>query len=259
LLIRKVKGAILWGLILTSIFALATGVVKWQGFVSPPPSISPTFLKLSFKGLFTFDVIPVIIVFFIMDFFDTIGTLIGVSSRAGLLKDNKLPRASRALMADAVGTVGGALLGTSTVTSFIESASGVEEGSRTGLSAVTAGFLFLLAIFFAPFIRMVGGGYQFSAQNEIFLYPVTAPVLIIVSVLMMKEVVKIKWDDYSESIPGILTLVGIPLTYSIADGLAFGFISYTVLKLISGRWRDLNFIMILITLVFLVRFILIKM
>lgn len=258
LLVKKVKGAMLWGIILTALIGLIFGIIRWQGLVAAPPSISPTFLKLSFKGLFTFEVLPIVIVFFIMDFFDTIGTLVGVSSRAGLLKDNKLPRASRALMADAVGTVSGALLGTSTVTSYIESAAGVEEGSRTGLSAITAGILFLLAIFFSPFIAMVGGGYAYSQEFGLYLYPITAPVLLIVAALMMRESVKVKWDDFSESIPGILTFIGIPLTYSIADGLAFGFISYTIIKIFSGKLKDLNFILVLVTLIFLVRFVLIK-
>ncbi len=259
LLVKKVKGAMLWGIVVTAVIGLIFGIVKWQGLVAAPPSLSPTFLKLSFKGLFTFEMLPIVIVFFIMDFFDTIGTLVGVSSRAGLLKDNKLPRASRALMADAVGTVSGALLGTSTVTSFIESAAGVEEGSRTGLSAVTAGLLFLLAIFFSPFIAMVGGGYAYSPEFGLYLYPITAPVLIIVAALMMREIVKVKWDDFSESIPGILTFIGIPLTYSIADGLAFGFISYTFIKILSGKFKDLNLILVLVTLIFLVRFVLIKL
>ncbi len=259
LMIKRIKGAILWGLLLTAGVAMAFGIIRWQGFVSSPPSIEPTLLKLSFKGLFTLELIPIIIVFFIMDFFDTIGTLIGVSSRAGLMKDNKLPRASRALMADAVGTVAGALLGTSTVTSYIESAAGVEEGSRTGLSAVVTGLLFLSAIFFSPIIAMVGGGYAYSLENGLFLYPVTAPVLIIVATLMMKEIVKIQWDEFSDSIPAMLTFIGIPLTYSIADGLALGFISFTFIKILSGKLKDLNFIILFITLVFLIRFFVIKL
>ena len=259
LLVKRIKGAILWGLLLTAGVGLIFGVIQWKGFVSSPPSLEPTFLKLSFKNLFTLELLPIIIVFFIMDFFDTIGTLIGVSSRAGLMKDNKLPRASRALMADAVGTVAGAMLGTSTVTSYIESAAGVEEGSRTGLSAVVTGFLFLLAIFFSPIIAMVGGGYAYSLENGIFLYPVTAPVLIIVAAFMMKEIVKIDWDDFSNSVPAMLTFIGIPLTYSIADGLALGFISYTFIKILSGKLKDLNFIMVFITLIFLIRFFVIKL
>ncbi len=258
LLVRRVKGAILWGILATTLVGILMGVVQWKGLVAAPPSIAPTFLKLSFKGLFTFQVIPVVIVFFIMDFFDTIGTLIGVSSRAGLLENNQLPRASRALMADAVGTVAGAALGTSTVSSYIESASGVEEGSRTGLSAVVAGLLFLLAIFFSPLVAMVGGGVAFSAADGLFLYPVTAPVLIVVAVLMLREMVHVKWDDHSEAIPAALTLVGMPLTYSIADGLALGFVSYTAIKLLAGRWRDLNWIMVLVTIVFVLRFVLIR-
>ncbi len=259
LLVRRIKGAILWGLLLTAGVGLLFGVIRWQGFVSSPPSLEPTFLKLSFKNLFTLELLPIIIVFFIMDFFDTIGTLIGVSSRAGILKDNKLPRASRALMADAVGTVAGAMLGTSTVTSYIESAAGVEEGSRTGLSAVVTGLLFLLAIFFSPLIAMIGGGYAYSLENGLFLYPITAPVLIIVAAFMMKEIVKIDWDDFSNSIPAMLTFIGIPLTYSIADGLALGFISYTFIKIFSCKLKDLNFIMVFITLIFLIRFFVIKL
>lgn len=258
LLVRRVKGAILWGILATTLVGLLMGVVEWRGLVAAPPAMSPTFMQLSLKGLFTFKVIPVVIVFFIMDFFDTIGTLIGVSSRAGLLRDNQLPRASRALMADAVGTVAGAVMGTSTVSSYIESAAGVEEGSRTGLSAVVAGSLFVLAIFFSPLVAMVGGGFALSATDGLFLYPVTAPVLIVVSVLMLREMVKVKWDDHSEAIPAALTLVGIPLTYSIADGLALGFIAYTAIKLLSGRWRDLNLILVLITMVFVLRFVLIR-
>lgn len=259
LLVKRVKGAILWGILATAGVGLAFGVIHWQGFVSSPPSLEPTFLKLSFKNLFTLELLPIIIVFFIMDFFDTIGTLIGVSARAGIMKDNKLPRASRALMADAVGTVAGAMLGTSTVTSYIESAAGVEEGSRTGLSAVVTGLLFLLAIFFSPIIAMVGGGYAYSLENGLFLYPITAPVLIIVAAFMMKEIVNIDWDDFSNAIPAMLTCIGIPLTYSIADGLALGFISYTFIKILSGKFKDLNFIMVFITLIFLIRFFVIKL
>jgi AGZA family xanthine/uracil permease-like MFS transporter len=158
-----------------------------------------------------------------------------------------------------VGTVGGALLGTSTVTSYIESTAGVEEGSRTGLASVVTGFLFLLAIFFSPLVRMIGGGYAYSLEDQIFLYPVTAPVLIVVAALMLKEVIKIEWDDFSESIPAFLTVIGMPLTGSIADGLAFGFISYTIIKLVTGKFKDLNIILVIITIIFLVRFILIKM
>jgi len=259
LLVKKIKGSMLWGILLTALVGMMFGVVKWQGVVSAPPSIKPTFLQLSFENVFTLDMLPIILVFFIMDFFDTIGTLIGVSSRAGLLKNNKLPRASRALMADALGTVSGALLGTSTVTSYIESTAGVEEGSRTGLASVVTGFLFLLAVFFSPLVRMIGGGYAYSLENKIFLYPITAPVLIVVAALMLKEVTKIQWDDYSESIPAFLTVIGMPLTGSIADGLAFGFISFTIIKFITGKWRDINVILIVITILFLVRFIFLKL
>ncbi len=258
LLARRVKGAILWGILATTGIGLLMGVVQWKGVIAAPPSMAPTFFQLSLRGLFTFEVIPIVVVFFIMDFFDTVGTLIGVSSRAGLLRDNRLPRASRALMADALGTVSGALMGTSTVSAYIESAAGVEEGSRTGFAAVVTGLLFVMAIFFSPLVAMVGGGFAISPGEGLFLYPITAPVLIVVAVMMLKETVHFQWDDFSESIPAVLTLVGIPLTYSIADGLAIGFIAYTGIKLVSGRFRQLNLILILITILFMIRILLIR-
>ena len=167
-----------------------------------------------------------------MVFFDTVGTLVGVGNQAGLMREGKLPRAKQAFVSDALGTVAGAALGTSTVTSFIESAAGVEQGGRTGMTALTAALLFLAALFFSPIIAMVGS------------YPaVTAPALVLVGSMMMRNVLKIKWDDFTEAFPAFLVLLGIPLTYSIADGLALGFISHTLLKLFGGRRHEVRWFM----------------
>ena len=175
---------------------------------------------------------PFILIFLFMVLFDTLGTLIGVAEQAGLVRDNRLPRARQALMSDAVGTVAGAALGTSTVTSFIESAAGVEQGGRTGLTALVAAALFLLALFFGPIIDMIGS-----------YPPITAPALVVVGTMMMRNVTKIDWDNYAESLPAFLVVAGIPLCYSIADGLALGFIAYPLVKLLSGQGRDVKWLM----------------
>jgi AGZA family xanthine/uracil permease-like MFS transporter len=203
---------------------------------------------MDFKRALTLSMIPFILIFLFMDLFDTLGTLIGVSERAGLVKDGKLPRAKQALISDAVGTVAGAAMGTSTVTSFIESAAGVEQGGRTGLTAVTTAGLFLLAIFFCPVIVMVGS-----------YPPITAPALVVVGSLMMANVTKIDWSDYTESIPCFLIVIGVPLTYSIADGLALGFISYPIIKLLAGRGREVKWLMYVMALVLVAYFVFVRM
>jgi adenine/guanine/hypoxanthine permease len=166
-----------------------------------------------------------------MVFFDTVGTLVGVAEQAGFMRDNRLPRAQQAFVSDATATVIGACLGTSTVTSYIESATGVEQGGRTGLTAVTVASLFLAALFFSPLIAMVGS-----------YPPITAPSLVLVGAMMLRNVERVAWTDSSESVPAFLLLLGIPLSYSIADGLALGFISYPLIKLLSGRGREIGWL-----------------
>lgn len=183
-------------------------------------------------------------IFLYMVLFDTVGTVIGVGAQAGFLKDGKIPRAGRVLMTDAVGTALGAALGTSTVTSYIESSAGVAEGGRTGLANMLTGLMFLLALFFIPLVQTIGGGYQVTPGK--FLYPVTAPVMILVGCMMVKSIRKIDWNDLSEGVPAFLTIVGIPLTFNIAHGLALGFISYPVLKLLSGRGKEVSWLMYLL-------------
>ena len=217
LLIKRVKGGILIGILLSAILSVILGKVEFAGIVSKPPSIAPTFFKMDLVGVFKSiplqEAISFIIILLFMDVFDTIGTIVGVGEQAGLIKDNKLPRANRVLVSDAIGTVAGACLGTSTVTSYIESASGVEAGGRTGLTSVFVSIFFILAIFFSPLVKMIS-----------FFKPITAPALVIVGAMMVRNVRKIDWSEYSESIPAFLTMAGIPLTCSISNGLAFGFI-----------------------------------
>ena len=251
LMVLKVKGAILWGMGASALVGLVSGLLQYQGLVSPPPSIAPVFLRLDIAGALDPGLATVIFVFLMLALFDTAGTLIGVSQQAGFLKDGKLPRAREALLADAMGTVGGALLGTSTVTSYIESAAGVAAGGRSGLANLVTAALFLASLFFFPLVLMVGGGYQAGGAP---LYPVTAPALIVVGSLMVKNVREIPWDDPSEAIPAFLTMIMMPLSFSISDGIAFGFISYVFLKVATRQFHQIPWPLYLFAALFLVRY-----
>ncbi len=254
----RVRGAILIGIVVTALSGLPFSLVKYQGLLSLPPSLSPLLFKLNVWGVFAnlSGFITIIFVFFFLDLFDTIGTLIGVSEQAGFIREGKLPRARQALFSDAVGTVTGALLGTSTVTSYIESAAGVAEGGRTGLSNMVTGALMLLALFFYPLAKMIGGGYELSAGVR--LYPVIAPALIVVGSMMLKQVKRIKWDDPTEALPAFLSLIVMPLTLSITEGIAFGFISYSFLKILTRQGRKVSWLIHLFALLFLLRYLFLK-
>ncbi len=215
--------------------------------VSQPPSIAPTLLKMDLEGALSSRMIPFILIFLFMLLFDTLGTLVGVCEQAGFIKDNKLPRAKQALVSDAVATVAGAALGTSTVTSFIESAAGVEQGGCTGLTALTVAGLFLLALFFSPLIAMVGS-----------YPPITAPALVVVGSLMIRNVTKVDWSNSAEAFPTFLVIVGIPLTYSIADGLALGFIVYPIVKLLAGQGHEVRWLMYLMAALLVAYFVLVR-
>jgi AGZA family xanthine/uracil permease-like MFS transporter len=236
LLARGVTGALLIGMLASAVLGLMMGLVEYQGLIAAPPSLSPTLLQLDVAGALSPPMLPVIVIFFFLALFDSVGTLVGVASQAGLLRDGTLPRARQALFADAAGTVAGAALGTSTVTAYIESATGVSAGGRTGLANVVTASLFLLSLFFHPLVRMIGGGYPLG--NNVVLYPIVAPALVLVGTLMIGGVREIAWDDMTEAIPAFLTMIMMPLTVSITEGIAFGFISYAVLKLATGRSRD---------------------
>ena len=246
------RSALLIGLFVAGTVAWLTGVTEYQGFASLPPSIRPTFLEFDLLAALQPDMAAVILVFLFLALFDSVGTLVGVAEQAGLMKDGVLPRARGALMADAVGTVVGAGLGTSTVTAYIESATGVAAGGRTGLTAVVTAALFFLALFFAPIVAMIGGGYQLD--NSVTLYPVIAPALIVVGTMMLRNVRNIKWDDATEAIPAFLTMLLMPLTVSITDGIAFGFISFAVLKVSTGRVSDVDWLVFLFAGLFVLRY-----
>lgn len=246
-----INGAILIGILATAILGIPLGIVKYHGILAPPPSVAPTLFKLDIVGALNTGLITVVFIFFFLDLFDTMGTLIGVSGPAGFLKEGKLPRANQAMLSDAVGTVGGALLGTSTVTSYIESATGISQGARTGLANIFTSFLFLVALFFSPLAEMIGGEYS---HNGLILRPVIAPPLIIVGYLMMKCVTYINWEDLTEAIPAFLTIIIMPLTLSITEGIAFGFISYSLLKLVTGKGKEVHWLIYLFSVLFIIRY-----
>jgi AGZA family xanthine/uracil permease-like MFS transporter len=252
LMARGVRGAILCGILASTIVGLAAGLVKYQGLISAPPSLAPTLFQLDIPGALRPGMASAVFVFFFLALFDSVGTLVGVASQAGLMREGVLPRAREALLADATGTVIGATLGTSTVTAYIESATGVAVGGRTGLANVVTAALFLLSLFLFPLVRMIGGGFA-AADGRVF-YPVVAPALILVGTLMMGGVRRIPWDDPAEAVPAFLTIVLMPLSVSITDGIAFGFISYALLKTATGRMREVHWLVHLFAILFLVRY-----
>ncbi|QOG05321.1 NCS2 family permease [Aureimonas sp. OT7] len=226
----RVKGAILIGIIVVTLAAMITGDATFAGIVDLPPSLAPTFLQLDIWGALGFGIVHVVLVMVLVEVFDATGTLIGVAKRAGLLKEgptHQNPNLSRALMADSTAILAGSMLGTSSTTAYVESASGVQAGGRSGLTALTVAVLFLLAMFFSPLAAAVPAA-------------ATAPALLFVATLMMRELVEVDWEDVTTAAPAALTALAMPFTYSIANGLAFGFISYAVLKLVTGRGREVH-------------------
>lgn len=240
----KVKGAILIGILTVTVISILLGVSEFGGLMSVPPSIAPTFLQLDLFGALGTGIFHVILVFVLVEVFDATGTLIGVAKRAGLLTDgpgHTNPQLGKALLSDSTAIVAGSLLGTSSTTAYVESASGVQAGGRTGLTAVTVGVLFLLGLFFAP---LAGSIPAFA----------TAPALLFVACLMMRELVDVDWDDLTEAAPAALTAMMMPFTYSIANGLAFGFISYAIIKAATGRAREVHPATWIVAGLFVIRF-----
>ncbi|MCT5022172.1 NCS2 family permease [Pseudomonas aeruginosa] len=234
---RSVTGAVLIGILVV----ILLGVTQFGGVVSMPPSLAPTFLQLDIKGALDIGLVSVIFAFLFVDLFDNSGTLIGVAKRAGLMgKDGHMPKMGRALIADSTAAMGGSLLGTSTTTSYIESAAGVSAGGRTGLTAIVVAILFLLALFFAP---LAGSVPAFA----------TAPALLFVAVLMASGLAEIDWEDITVAAPVVVTALAMPFTYSIATGIAFGFISWTAIKVLSGRWRELNPALVILSVLFVIK------
>ncbi|WP_217587862.1 NCS2 family permease [Lentibacillus saliphilus] len=228
-----IRGGIFYGMILTALVGILVGLIDAPngigGIVSSVPSVAPTFGQafLHFGDIFTLEMLVVILTFLFVDFFDTAGTLVAVATQAGLMKDNKLPRAGKALFADSAATVAGSIFGTSTTTAYIESTAGVGAGGRSGFTSVVAAGFFLLALFFSPLLSVV------TAE-------VTAPALIIVGVLMSSSLKNIAWDEFETAVPAFLTIIMMPLSYSIATGIAIGFIFYPITMLLKGRAKDIH-------------------
>ncbi len=237
LMARRVPGAFLIGILAAAAASMPFGLLQFDGVVGRPPSLAPTFLQLDVAGAFSPRMGAVIFVFFFLALFDSIGTLVGVGSQAGFMRDGTLPRARQALLADAIGTVAGAILGTSTVTAYIESGAGVAAGGRTGLASLVTAALFLVSLFCYPLVRTIGGGY---ASGGATLYPMLAAPLILVGTMMIAGVRHIEWDDPTEAIPAFLTIAIMPLAVSITEGVAFGLIAYAVVKPAAGRARDVH-------------------
>jgi AGZA family xanthine/uracil permease-like MFS transporter len=238
---RQVTGAVMIGILVVTGLSILLGLSQLNGVVSMPPSLAPTFMQLDIMGALDIGLISVIFAFLFVDLFDTSGTLIGVAQKADLLdKDGKMPRLGRALLADSTATMAGAALGTSTTTSYIESAAGTAAGGRTGLTACVVALLFLLSLFFAP----LAGAVPAYA---------TAPALLFVAVLMMSSLAGIDWDDLTVAAPVVVAALAMPLTFSIANGIAFGFIAWTAIKLLAGRWRELSPAMWILSALFVVK------
>ena len=243
LLVYRVRGGLLWGILITTAVGIPMGITSFQGVCNLPPSVAPVFCQLDFTHLWSADMIIVVCTLLFMDLFDTIGAFIGVATRAGMMKDGQLPRAKQAFMSDAIGTTAGALLGTSTIVTFLESAAGVNEGGRTGLTSFTAAVCLGLALFLSPLFLSIPAA-------------ATSAVLIIVGMMMLSPVVHIALDDYTEALPAFLCIVLMPLAYSIADGIIIGFISYVVINLLCGKRDKISIPMYVMALLFSTKFLL---
>ena len=241
LMARRIGSAILVGIVAIAMAGIPLGLAHWPDHLFSWPHPSGTFFKLDFRSAFKISLGELIFVFFFVDLFDNVGTLVGVCEQGGFLRDGKLPRASRALLADAFGTMFGALTGTSTVTSYIESAAGVAAGARTGLGNLVIAAFFLLAMFCAPLVAAIPGY-------------ATAPALILVGALMCGSVARVKWDDFTEAFPAFLTLLATPLTFSIATGLSLGMLSFTFIKVGTGKYREISPLIWVLSVLFIIRY-----
>ncbi|SHG94614.1 NCS2 family permease [Tepidibacter thalassicus] len=247
LLSRKVKGALLIGILTTTIIGIPMGVTQFPEnlkFVSVPPSLTPILFKFEWVNIFSVDMLVVLFTFLFVDMFDTIGTLVGVATKADMLDENgNVPNAKQALFSDAIGTTIGAIFGTSTVSTFVESASGVADGGKTGLTALSTAVMFIISLFLSPLFIMIPSA-------------ATAPALILVGLFMMSPIKDINFDDFTEAIPAFLTIIMMPLTYSIAEGIVFGMLSYVILKLLSGNKKEISPLMYVVSVLFIVKIIL---
>lgn len=241
LLVKNVKGGLLIGILATAIIGIPMGVTQFGGVFSTPPSIEPIFMKFEWSQIFTKDMVIIVFTFLFVDLFDTIGTIIGVTHKAGMVKNGKIPRLKQAFVVDSIATSAGAVMGTSTVTTFVESAAGVNEGGRSGLTAFVTGICFLLAMFFAPLFLAIPSA-------------ATAPVLVLVGLMMMSSVVKVDFNDYSEAIPAFVCIVFMPLCYSISDGIVYGHLTYVIVNLLAGKFKKVKVGMYILSAFFVLKF-----
>jgi AGZA family xanthine/uracil permease-like MFS transporter len=242
LMARRINGAILLGILGTTLFGIVRGIASWPSGLVAVPQPSSTLLQLDFRSAMHLGLLEIIFAFLFVDLFDNVGTLVGVCEQAGFIKNGKIPRVGRVLLADGVGTMFGALTGTSTVTSYIESAAGIAAGARTGLSNVFVALLFLVALLFSPLATAVPG---FA----------TAPALILVGALMTQSIAHVKWADFTEAFPAFMTMLATPLTFSIATGLSLGVIAFSIVKLAAGKYREVSIVLWILTGLFLLRYI----
>ena len=244
LLVRNVKGALLIGILATTLIGIPMGITNIDGIFSIPPSIEPIFMKFEWTNIFTAEMATIVFTLLFVDLFDCIGTVIGVTTRANMIgEDGKIPNLKKVFMVDSLSTAAGAAMGTSTVAVYVESAAGVNEGGRSGLTAFTTGICFLLALFFAPFFLAIPAA-------------ATAPVLVLVGLMMMSNIWKIDFFDYKESIPAFICMIFMPLAYSISDGILLGHLSYVIINLLSGNRKNLTTGMYVLAAIFLLKFIL---
>jgi len=246
LLIKKVKGALLLGILATTIIGIPMGLTSFEGIFSLPPNPSPLFFKFDFSQVFSWDMVIVVFTFLFVDVFDTVGTLIGVCKKANMLDENgQIPNVKKAFYADTIGTLSGAVFGTSTVTTYVESAAGVSEGGRTGMTALVTAGCFAIALLFAPLFLSIPAA-------------ATAPVLILVGLMMLSQVKEIDFEDYAESIPAFICIIAMPMMYSITEGIALGLILYVFLNVLSGKFKKVSASMYVLALLFLLKYIFIK-
>ena len=244
LLVRNIKGALLIGILATTIIGIPMGITNLDGVFSIPPSIEPIFMKFEWENIFTAEMATIVFTLLFVDLFDCIGTVIGVTTRANMIdEDGKIPNLKKVFMVDSLSTAAGAAMGTSTVAVYVESAAGVNEGGRSGLTAFVTGACFLLALFFAPFFLAIPAA-------------ATAPVLVLVGLMMMSNIWKIDFFDYKESIPAFICMIFMPLAYSISDGILLGHLSYVIINLLSGNRKSLTTGMYILAAIFLLKFIL---
>jgi AGZA family xanthine/uracil permease-like MFS transporter len=242
LMARKINGAILFGIVGTTVLGILRGLSHWPAAILSLPHPSSTFLKLDFRGASHLGLLEILFAFLFVDLFDNVGTLVGVCEQGGFIKDGKIPRVGRVLVADAVGTIFGSLTGTSTVTSYIESAAGIAAGARTGLSNVAVAALFLIAAFCSPLATAIPAY-------------ATAAALILVGALMTQSISRIQWSEFDEAVPAFITILATPLTFSIATGLSLGLISYTIVKIAVGKFRDITLLIWILTILFVLRYV----